>query len=78
MHFQFNVTGKGAVSQPYTQRLNDPHSGNSFCRLLGAGLRQLPQRVREPLAGWREHRASAVALQKVRADTGVVGECAGG
>lgn len=47
-------------------------------RFPRAGLRQLSERVPEPLAAGRERGAAALALPQLRSHTGVVGECAAG
>ena len=57
---------------------NDPRARNHFRWSCRAGLRQLPERVPEPLAHGREHCPSALALPKLRTKAGVVGECAAG
>jgi hypothetical protein len=57
---------------------NDSHRRNHLRRASRAGLRQLPERVPEPLARGRKHRASALALSKLRENTSVVGKRAAG
>ena len=44
----------------------DSHSRNDLCGLNGAGLRQLPERLPEPLAARRERRQPALSLSELR------------
>ena len=70
----------GAISRagPYTQLANDSNSGNDFRGVAGAGLRQFPECVPEPLAGGRERGEAALALPPLQPYAGLVGECATG
>ena len=78
------MRGRGASESrmaslsPYTQHANESHCGHGVGGAAGAGLWQLPERVPEPVARGRERREAALALPELRADAGVVGECAAG
>ena len=84
MHLQSTLgserlaTGLLRLEEPYTQLRYDSHSGNDLCGPAGAGLRQLSERLPEPLARGRERRQAALPLPPVRPHAGLVGECAAG
>src|SRR5580698_622007 len=53
---------------------HDSHSRDRICSSARPCLRQLSERVPEPLAGRRKHRHAAFALHELRTDTQLVGE----
>ena len=57
---------------------HNSHSGNDLCGTAGAGLRQLPERVPEPLARGRERGHAPLPLPQLQSDACLVGEPAAG
>ena|SRR5580698_102525 len=53
---------------------HDSHSRDRICSSARPCLRQLSERVPEPLAGRRKHRHPALPLHELRTDTQLVGE----
>lgn len=57
---------------------HDSNPWHGVCWIGRAGLRQLSERVPQPLARGRERGEAALALPRVWANSGMVGECAAG